>query len=132
MALNDGKGCSDRIDAIGREVWSPPGVPHGFRARLLTRMAAESADPAALRAQVENEWRRGQERLRRELIALRWQTLVVLLGVAFAAGAVVMAGMPWVEARFGGSVAREVPVAVAGLGLVASWARAPLARWWGG
>jgi hypothetical protein len=126
-----------RLETALRQALPPPAVPAQFRARLLTRLASESSSgevSAAMRAALEQEWRRAQLALEHESVRLRWQTLTWLIGGAFAAGAVTMAAMPWVAEHYGSHWSRWVPVGVAALGLVASgWfdprLRRVLAQW---
>ncbi len=125
------------LDSALRQALSPPPLPTQFRARLLTRLANEPMSAEAydaMRATLEQEWRRAQRALQAESVQLRWQTLLWLIGGAFAAGAVTAAAMPWVAQHYGTQWSHWVPVGVAALGLGASgWAdprvRRVLAQW---
>jgi hypothetical protein len=130
MELNERHPDAEReLDAALRRALSPPPLPAHFRARLLTRLASTPVGTEvtdAVRASLEQDWRRAQRALERESVRLRWQTLVLVIGGAFTAGAVTVAIMPWVAAHYGTQWSRWVPIAVASLGLLASgWVRRP-------
>ena len=127
MELKNSDASDAALDALLRRSLAAPALPVEFRSRLLTRMVSQSVDAEA-RAALEQEWHQTQERLLAESIQLRRQTLLWLLGGAFAAGAITMAAMPWVTAHFGARWSVWVPVAVAALGLVASWVGDPRVR----
>jgi hypothetical protein len=131
MAVNERSNETLSAEAALRNALAPPSLPADFRAKTLMRLAAEEGrDAEAQRQAVEAEWQQLQEQLRQESVVLRWRTLVGLLGGAFAAGATVMAVMPWVTAHWGDGVARWIPVGVAATGLLVSWARVPEVRRW--
>jgi len=127
MELRNTDSSDAALEAHLRRSLASPALPHEFRSRLLTRMLSEPVDAQA-QAALEQEWRQTQERLLAESIQLRWQTFLCLLGGAFAAGAITMVAMPWVTAHFGARWSVWVPVAVATLGLVASWVGDPRVR----
>jgi hypothetical protein len=129
MELNDGSSVQNTHAADVRNILRPPVLPAGFRDRLLSRMAIESLQ-SPVRDDLEQDWQLAQARLRAESVQLRWRTLVWLLGGAFAAGAVTLAAVPWVATHLGGRWSIWVPVGVASLGLVASWAGDPRVRRW--
>jgi uncharacterized membrane protein YraQ (UPF0718 family) len=127
MELKSVEASEEALDALLRRSIVSPALPGDFRSRLLTRMVSEPVDVRAREA-LEQEWRQTQARLLAESVQLRRQTLLWLLGGAFAAGAITMAAMPWVSAHFGARWSVWVPVAVATLGLVASWVGDPRVR----
>jgi hypothetical protein len=129
MELNDGSAVQNTEAADLRSILRPPVLPEGFRDRLLSRMAIESLQSPA-RDVLEQDWQIAQARLRAESVELRWRTLLWLLGGAFAAGAVTLAAVPWVATHLGGRWSIWVPVGVASLGLVVSWAGDPRVRRW--
>ena len=127
MELKSVEASEAALDALLRRSIVSPALPGDFRSRLLTRMVSEPVDVRAREA-LEQEWRQTQARLLAESVQLRRQTLLWLLGGAFAAGAITMAAMPWVSAHFGARWSVWVPGAVATLGLVASWVGDPRVR----
>jgi uncharacterized membrane protein YraQ (UPF0718 family) len=126
MELNNGAD-ETTLSTHLRAALPAPTLPAGFRSRLLTRMAT-TEDPAQARMALEQDWQKAQAALRRQSVHLRWQTLLWLLGGAFAAGALTVAIMPWVAGHYGAHWARWVPMAVAGFGLLASWVGDPRLR----
>ncbi|MEI6458473.1 MAG: hypothetical protein WCP04_06030 [Pseudomonadota bacterium] len=127
MELNAADSADRALHRALREALRPPVLPTDFRAQLRRQLVMQSA---SMQQQVvlQQEWQCTQARLRAESVQLRWQTLLWLLGGAFAAGAVTMAVMPWVASHYGARWSYGVPVAVATLGLVASWVGDPRVR----
>jgi hypothetical protein len=130
MELNESKTAEEqRLDTALRRALPPPALPEHFRARLLIRLASTPLDAEiteSRRASLEADWQRARRALERESVRLRWQTLLLLVGGAFTAGAVTVAVMPWVAEHYGTQWSRWVPIAVASLGLLASgWGRRP-------
>lgn len=110
-----------------------PGLPAGFRPRLLATIARSvRVDHAQLRAAIEREHAEQLTELRSSYVLLRQRTLGTLIGGAFAVGLLLNFALPWITANFGHKGVAALPVigvAVGlGLSLRAWWQRSSLSR----
>lgn len=95
-------GLDHALDAALGRALSSPEVPHVFRTRLNAALSRTSeTDLVSLRERLESERRRQLADLEANYIRVRGSTLGTLIGVAFAAGAVVTIAMPWLHAHLG-------------------------------
>lgn len=121
------------LDQALNRALRPPQVPHGFRARLSSAVSrAGENDLSAARMRMESERRTRLERLEVEYIRIRRNTLLTLLGAAFAAGAAVVIAMPWLRAHLGAFAPLAVSWGGVTLGLAITFGeplRALLHRW---
>lgn len=109
------------LDAALAAALPPPPLPAGFRARLDAALKAEARAPggrAARAAALEREHREELAELEAGYLRLRRRTFGALIGGAFAAGAAVALGMPWLQAAFGA----DAPLVLAGAGALAGLA----------
>jgi hypothetical protein len=124
----------DRLDQALARILQVPALPAGFRVRLSAALARSAeVDLATRRLMLERERRELQAGLRTDSVRLRWQTLAYLIGGAFAAGATVAIGVPWLRDAFGddASIALSMIGAAAGLiiGAASYWRRFGAPRW---
>jgi hypothetical protein len=100
------------LDGALQRALAPPQVPPHLRVRLQAAMA--DADARIERAQrlLEREYRARQAELDARYVILRHRTLGLVVGGAFAAGAVAVAALPWLTANLG----PRTPLAVGCLG----------------
>ncbi|HEY1892318.1 MAG TPA: hypothetical protein VGG63_18125 [Steroidobacteraceae bacterium] len=118
--------------ALGR-VLSAPQVPQDFRSRLNAALSRTAeTDLLSLRERLEREQRQQLEELEADYVRVRRGTLGTLIGVAFAAGAVITIAMPWLRAHFGVYTPIAITWGAAALGLGALFfdpLRTLLRRW---
>ena len=121
------------VDAVLGEALRPPQVPRDLRTRV---RAAASRSPApdllAWRERIDREAREQQRALSEHYVRLRRATLGTLIGMAFAAGAAVAVGMPWLRAHLGdyAPLATSWAAVAFGLGLIfREPLRALMRRW---
>lgn len=111
--------------ALARSL-TPPPLPEGFRWKLMAALQQETlADLAQRRAEMEAEHRRLQQDLQQGYVRVRRDTLVVGVGVAFAAGAVATVALPWLQARTGLDASTLMPTLALAMG-----AATTLGVWW--
>jgi hypothetical protein len=100
-----------------------PTLPATFRLDLATAMHREALhDLTAQRAALEADHAQERAALRAGHLRLRRDTLALVVGVAFTAGAVATAALPWLREWSGADAALLMPVLAVGLGLGTGWA----------
>lgn len=112
------------LDSALGKVLTPPALPDGFRQQLMAAMLQDAAaDLAARQAALEAEHARLLAGLKADHVRLRRDTLAIVVGSVFAAGAASMLLAPWlVEAwTLDSTWVGPVLASVLGLGL-AGWA----------
>ena len=108
----------DALDRALAAALPTPSLPAGFAASLHTARAAEAAlDLARQRHRLEEEYERDLAALRSGYVRMRRDTLATVLGIAFAAGAVVAWGVPWLRATYGIDLSTLLPLLVLAAGL---------------
>jgi uncharacterized membrane protein YraQ (UPF0718 family) len=132
--MSHSKPDDDALDRALSRALTPPGLPAGFRTRLLAALTRVSdSDLATRRGVLEREHRDHLRALHSDSIRLRWQTIGYLVGGAFAAGVAVAVGMPWIRATFGAESDLIMLLAWVGFGLLVggiSWVRRHGAPQW--
>lgn len=114
------------LDAALSRALTPPLAPPQLRLRVQAAIA-RSADPqkiATLRLQFEREQRERLAELRQEYVWMRRRTLGMLVGGAFAAGAIAAVALPWLTANLGPAAPLLVASVAAAVGLwigVSTW-----------
>jgi hypothetical protein len=103
-----------------------PAIPANFRGQLDAALARAAVDESAARTRLERERRERQAELEAGYVRLRRETLRMLVGGAFVAGAASVLLLPWFNATFGAHAALAISAAGALTGLaiaMASWLR---------
>ncbi len=109
------------LDAALTSALRPPALPPGFATRLAAALEAEERGgdwSRDAREALEREHRERLAELDAGYLRLRRRTLGTLLGVAFAAGAVLALGMPWLHRTLGD----KLPYVLAGAGALIGFA----------
>jgi hypothetical protein len=108
-----GENLEQALDvALGRAL-APPAVPAHFRARLMAAISrVDERELAATRRRLQLEEAAQLADLQAGYLRLRRRTLGTLIGVAFAAGAVLALALPWLKQSFGPGT----PLLLSGLG----------------
>ncbi len=124
----------DHLDQALARTLAVPTLPAGFRVRLSAALARSAeVDLATRRLMLERERREQLTGLQTDSVRLRWQTLAYLIGGAFANGATVAIGVPWLREAFGSDGIIAVPVIGAAVGLIIGaasyWRRFGAPRW---
>ena len=124
----------DRLDQALARTLPVPTLPAGFRVRLSAALARSAeVDLTTRRLMLERERREQLAGLQTDSVRLRWQTLAYLIGGAFAAGAMVAIGVPWLREAFGADAIMAVPAIGAAAGLIIGaasyWRRFGAPRW---
>jgi hypothetical protein len=124
----------DRLDQALARILPVPTLPAGFRLRFSAALARSAeVDLATRRLMLERERREQLAGLQTDSVRLRWQTLAYLIGGAFAAGATVAIGVPWLREAFGADAIMAVPMIGAAAGLIIGaasyWRRFGAPRW---
>lgn len=112
------------LDCALGKVLTPPALPDGFRQQLMAAMLQDAAaDLAARQATLEAEHARLLAGLKADHVRLRRDTLAIVVGSAFAAGAASMLLAPWLVEAWTPDTAWVGPVLTSVLGLgLAGWA----------
>lgn len=112
------------LDSALGKVLTPPALPDGFRQQLMAAMLQDAAaDLAARQATLEAEHARLLAGLKADHVRLRRDTLAIVVGSAFAAGAASMLLAPWLVEAWTLDTAWVGPVLASVLGLgLAGWA----------
>ena len=105
------------LDAALARSLPPPALPPGFGTRLRAAVRGDATGALqarrealrALHAQELRELQRGQVRMQR-------QTLALVATLCFAAGALVSAALPWLQAALGLEASLLMPFLAAGVG----------------
>jgi len=127
MSIDEFQPLDAALDTALARVLIPPAPPAGFQIRLqaaLARQATGQDERAVSRALAQREQRQRMAELDADYLRLRRRTLGTLIGGAFAAGAAVAVGFPWLQASFGPNATYVLAGlgAVVGLGIgTASW-----------
>lgn len=97
----------------------PPQLPAGFRVRLLAAVARQAPlNIPASRMTLAAEHERQLAELRSGYVRLQRRTLGMMIGAAFATGALVAVAMPWIRTQFGEVGLLVVPMAGALAGVI--------------
>jgi len=129
--VNESETSAGKLDrlldrALGR-VLPPPQVPKDFRRRLEAALSrAGETDLAQLRLRMESEERAQLARLEARYVRLKRRTLGTMIGAAFATGAAVSLGLPWLQRHVGAETPLVLTSAGAAVGLaiaLLSWRR---------
>ena len=100
--------------------YAAPPLPGNFRANLRNRILHESLQHLeARRQQLEREHALALEQLRRGHVRLQRDTLEMVVGVAFTAGACVHLAWPWLQNLLGSDAAITLPLLAITIGLAA-------------
>lgn len=114
------------LDIALAQVLSAPLLPRGFREQLLAAAWRDNLQRVEARRQVlEREHALAMENIRKNHVILQRDTLAMILGIAFTAGACVHLALPWLQQTWGidATVAGPVLALVIGLAAGASvWA----------
>ena len=124
----------DALDRALTAALRPPGLPADFRAglyRALERAAGQALQER--RAELELEHRRTLDALQAGYVAVRRDTLVMVLAVAFTAGAAATVALPWIAQVLDVQASTLAPLLAGVIGLAAgaaAWAKhLGLPRW---
>jgi uncharacterized integral membrane protein len=111
------------LDAALTQAFQPPRLPDDFRARLRAALARERPSTAAedVYARLQREQAMALRELEANYLRLRRRTLLTLLGLAFATGALATVALPWLMAHWGPAAFLVLPAlgAIVGLALAA-------------
>jgi hypothetical protein len=108
---DSGPAAEQALDQALARSLPPPPLPEGFRWQLMVAMQQQAMDDlAARRAELEAEHRRLQQEMQEGYVRVRRDTLVLGVGLAFAAGAVATVALPWLQARTGLDAASLMPM----------------------
>jgi hypothetical protein len=116
----------ESLDAALAVSLSAPPVPVHLRSRLLASVrSAALEDQAESRQALAREAQLKLHELRSAYVAVRRRTLVLCVGVAFFAGVVMAAALPWLLQTFGSLGVYLVPTAAAAAAVAVglSWLR---------
>jgi hypothetical protein len=107
------------LDAVLQRVLWPPALPAQFQVRLQAALARARTAPGLpeARLQLEQERRELLQELQASYVRLRRRSLGTMIGGAFAAGAVSVWAMPWLEAHLGNLGPQALAAAGALVGL---------------
>lgn len=109
------------VDAALAQAFQPPRLPHDFRTRLRAALARECQSTATedVYARLQHEQAAALRALEASYLRMRRRTLLSLLGLAFAAGALATVALPWLMAHWGPAAFLVLPAlgAIVGLGL---------------
>ena len=112
--------------ALQQTLLAPP-LPPDFRVHLHSRIMHESLHQVEIRRQeLEHEHALALEQLRRGHIRLQRDTLAMVIGVAFAAGASAHLALPWLVNVLGGDSAITLPLLAITAALAAGASILPL------
>ena len=110
----------DALDQALAAALSAPALPAGFDTRLHAARAAEAAgDVARQRRRLEEEHARELAALRSGYVRVRRDTLAMVLGVAFTAGALVAWAVPWLRQTLGVDLSTMLPLLAVAVGMTA-------------
>lgn len=119
------RGLERALDAALARALVPPQPPAHLRTGLQAAIArAEGSKIADLKSRYEQEQRQGLAELEQQYVRLRRRTLGMMVGGAFAAGALAAVALPWLTARLGPQAPLLVASAGAAIGIwigVSSW-----------
>lgn len=105
--------------ALSRTLIAPP-LPDDFRAVLRQRILRESVERLEIRRrELELEHAVALTRLHRNHVRVQRDTLALIVGVAFAAGACAHLALPWLQSMLGGDSAITLPLVAIAAGLAA-------------
>lgn len=111
------------LDAALTHAFQPPRLPDDFRTRLWAALARErqSAATEDVYARLQREQTAALRELEANYLRMRRRTLLSLLGLAFAAGALATVALPWLMAHWGPAALVVLPAlgAIVGLALAA-------------
>jgi ABC-type phosphate transport system auxiliary subunit len=113
----------DFNDALHRaleNVFAAPALPTNFRMELRNRILHERMQHLdARRHELEREHTLALEQLRQGHVRLQRDTLAMIVGVAFAAGACAHLALPWLQNLMGVDGAITLPLLAVTVGLAA-------------
>jgi hypothetical protein len=105
--------------AIASALPAPP-LPVGFHARLQAALADDAAqDLARQRRELEAEHARQLAALQRGFVRIKRDTLVLVLAVAFSAGAVAHWALPWLRQTLAVDLSVLAPLLAVAIGMAA-------------
>jgi hypothetical protein len=120
-------GFDPALDAELERTLASPEVPAHFRAKLQAALVrAADSSLSDTRSRLECERRERLVELEQKYVRLQRRTLGVMIGGAFAAGALAVVALPWVTAYFGVYAPLVIASTGAAVGTwigVASWVR---------
>ena len=115
-----------QLDLVLQRVLPPPPLPDHFRHQLMMALQQDTlADLARRRATLEAEHERLLQQVRRGYIRVRRDTLALGAGLAFASGALVTVGLPWLQVQTGLDAAMLMHTLALAMGIVTT-----LGVWW--
>lgn len=101
-------------------VLRPPGLPEGFRARILHAALQEQArDLDARKRALDVEYEQARQRLHHGYVRLSRDTLALVVVVSFAAGALANLSLPWLQSFLAIDLAVSAPMLALLVGLSA-------------
>lgn len=108
----------DPLDQSLRTALHAPEVPPGLRRAVWAAVQREASDALALqRAELEAERVRQLAALRQGFVQIRRDTLAMVVGIAFTAGALATVALPWLRASFKVDLAVLLPALALTIGL---------------
>lgn len=115
-----------RLEAALRAAFPPPPLPEGFQRRLRTALLRDAeVDIEARRAALQARYERERKELQQGQLRLRLHTLALVACLCFAAGALSVLALPWLQRWFGADAGLLMSSLALGLGAtvgVGSWA----------
>ena len=108
------------LDLALRHALRAPKVPDGFRARVMLAVLQESVrDLEARKRALDLEHAQARQRLHRSYVQMSRDTLVLIVVVAFAAGALANLALPWLQSAMAIDPAVSAPMLALVFGLCA-------------
>ena len=109
------------LDLALQKVLTSPHQPAGFRARLLSKVWEEQLrDVQADKQALEQEHAQALERLRKNHVRMQRDTLAMIVGIAFAAGALAHRLFPWLQSTLGPEAATALPLLAVAIGMLSA------------
>jgi hypothetical protein len=114
------------LDKSLQHAYSPPVVPQRFRAALMEKVLREQmALVESRKDELEHEYAQAIAQLRRSHVRMKRDTLALIIGVAFAAGACADVALPWIQSLLGADGAAAMPLLALLIGVVSG-----ASVWW--
>ena len=118
--MTDISDSNEALDRALQDAFTAPPLPIDFRMAVRDRILHERMQHLeARRHELEREHTLALEQMRQGHVRLQRDTLAMIMGVAFAAGACAHLALPWLQNLMGMDGALTLPLLAVTVGLVA-------------